>query len=170
MSPCPTLWWTSELTNLLCLYVFMQSSIYLFIYVSYYLHHSLVFTCAWCNLIVTGSKYAICIQSCDTHVGDPGLRGRLQGVGGITTRTRHCSWETVDGLVGGWRGNWFSSSRCSQLDHSWADGSALLFLNDRICRILATAGRDSQISQSIGWTITSSSSSIIQSLGTSICN
>ena len=36
--------------------------------------------------------------------------------------------------------------------------------------ILATAGRDSQINQSIGWMITSSDSSIIQSVATSICN
>ena len=37
----------------------------------------------------------------DAHVRALGLRGRLQGIGSVATRTRHDSWETVDGLVEG---------------------------------------------------------------------
>ena len=54
------------------MFIRVHSMFYLFIYLRIlllicidhiYLHHSLVSTCGWCNLIVTGSKYAICIQS-----------------------------------------------------------------------------------------------------------
>ena len=44
-------------------YLFIYLRILLLICIDHiYLHHSLVFTCAWYNLIITGYKYAVCTQ------------------------------------------------------------------------------------------------------------